>query len=217
MVRYPSGFHRKEGSGEAFVLGCAAAISDHYFLPDKDEVARYTEHGGWSYYTPGLFRFTGNSAGYDNLKAGMPGKPPALTDGQALAAGFVAPHDLEVDAQGRFYVIDEDRIRTIDADYKVATLDPVALGITGTVRALDADHQGRIHVIAQRNAASYSWHRLENGSTVDFGINRAVMTEPLGKVTFTVVGDGLVVNERRLGGALGRLYKVSANGAVTAL
>lgn len=215
MARYPSGFARK--NGQSFVLAYAAASSGRGFALDEAEVARYTAQGGWNYYVPGLFQFTANMAGYDDLKAGAPGKPPARVDGQGYAAGFVAPHDLEVDAAGMFYLIDDGRIRTIDTSNRVTTLDAAALGITGSILALDADHQGRIHVLAQRSTASYSWHRLSDGSRVDFGINRIVMLEPPARVAFTVVGDELVFSERPMGGDQGRLYRIAADGKVTPL
>lgn len=218
MSRYPSGFHRPPGGGESFVLGYAAASSTRGFALDAAEAARYTAQGGWDVYVPGLFRYKSEHAGYDDLVAGTPGKPPARVDGQGQAAGLVAPHDLEVDASGAFYLIDEGRIRTIDAGYKVATLDSAALGIEGAVKALDADRQGRIHVLAQRAGPSYSWHRLADGSKVDFRVRDFVFTEVMTYESFTVVGNDLLLAVRDAGSDGGsRLYRVSGNGTVTPL
>lgn len=220
MVRYPSGVHRKPGSDETFVLGYVAAASEWGFALDQDEVARYTEQGGWSYYIPGLFRFTQPRASYTDLVAGVPNQSPAQVDGIGQAAGFVAPHDLEVDAAGLFYVIDDGHIRTIDADYEVRTLDHAALGITGTIKALDADHQGNIHVLAQRSVGRYTWHRLSNGSSVDFQIGSG-MSFPGTRTreTFTVVGDAMVLGTGHASSGSGRtqLYRVSDTGQVTEL
>jgi len=224
--QYPSGFHRRS-DGSAFIIGHVGASSDRGFQVDE---ASWAENRNGR--VPGLFLYEQTNgvwtsdAGGRNLVAGSPGQPvvrdgvgryPLFGEELKNPAAFYAPHDLEADASGLLYLIDDGRIRTIDADYKVTTLDHAALGITGTVRALDADHQGKIHALAQRGTASYTWHRLADGSKVDFGINRIVMTEPPGRVTFTVVGDGLVVSERPMGGWAGRLHRVSANGTVTPL
>ncbi|MDO5625253.1 MAG: hypothetical protein Q4G71_11245 [Pseudomonadota bacterium] len=218
MVRYPSGFHRSADGQTSFVLGYAAARSERGFALDENEVARYTAQGGWHYYVPGFFRFAQDHASYDDLIAGRPGEPPAHADGPGQAAAFVAPHDLEVDAAGLFYLIDDGRIRTIDRDHVVTTLDHAALGITGTVKALDADHQGRIHVLT-KHEGNYTWHRLADGTrtvfqtrAVAFGIG--IMTWD----TFTVVGNDIVLGSRSLGGGVNSdLFRVTAAGQVTPL
>ena len=212
MVRYPSGVHRAPGNGALMVSGYAAAFSDHDFRLDETEVARYSELGGWGYYTPGLFRFNARHADYEDLIAGRPGQPPERVDGSGQDAGFHAPHDLEVDASGTYYLIDQGLIRTVDAQATVRTLDSAALGITGSIRSLDADHKGQIHVLAQRGTASYTWHRLADGRKVEFSIPRPVMLESPAAVTFTVVGDALVFSERPMNGDSAWLYRVSAAG-----
>lgn len=215
MVRYPGGVHIRDG--ETFVLAYAAASSDRGFTLDVAEVARYTRDGGWDYFVPGLFQFTGKSASYNDLIAGRPGKPPALVDGQEHEAGFVAPHDFE-DAAGLFYLIDQGQIRTIDADNKVATLNLSTLGITGSVKALDTDLAGHVHVLAQKQGPSYTWHRLADGSKVDFRVRDFVQTETLTVETFTVVGNDLLLAVRDAQpGSLSRLYRVSDSGVVTEL
>lgn len=218
MVRYPSGVYRQPGSGELFVLGYAAASSERGFVLDDSEVTRYTAQGGWNIYPPGLFKFTQAQAGYDDLVAGTAGQPPRLLDGLGRNAGFYAPHDLEVDAAGRFYLIDQGHIRTIDADGNVVTLNTAALGIAGTVKALDADRQGRIHALVQRGGPNYSWHRLTDGARVDFRTRDFVLTEPMTFETFAVVGDDLVLGVRMVSADKSTLlYRVAANGTVTAL
>ncbi|MFT4194936.1 hypothetical protein, partial [Ottowia sp.] len=216
MVRYPSGFFRSEDSKGGFVLGYVAANSDWGFALDSAEVARYTEQGGWDFYVPGLFKLTDVRAGYDDLVAGTLGGPPASADGKGHAAGFVAPHDLEKDAAGVFYVIDDGRIRTIDAEYQVKTLDHAALGITGAVKALDSDPQGKIHVLVQREGPSYTWHRLSDGSKLDFQTRQFVMTEPSTVETFTIIGDELLLGIRLPSGSTS-LYRVASNGEVKEL
>lgn len=216
MVRYPSGFVRSGDGRGGVVLGYAAAVSDRGFTLDSAEVARYSEQGGWDYYVPGLFELADVRAGYDDLIAGAPGQPPARVDGRGRAAGFVAPHDLERDAAGVFYVIDDGRIRTIDADHRVSTLDHAALGITGTVKALDADARGNIHVLAQREGPSYAWHRLSDGSRLDFRTRESVTTEPLTAETFTVIGDEILLGVRNPAGFT-HLYRVASNGEVETL
>lgn len=218
MVRYPSGVQRKPGSEALFVLGYAAASSELGFTLVDSEATRYTAQGGWSYHVPGLFKFTETLAGYDDLVAGTVGQLPRLADGQGHSAGFYAPHDLEADATGRFYLIDQSRIRTIDATFNVATLDNAALGITGTVKALDADRQGRIHALVQRGGPEYSWHRLTDRRRVDFRVRDFVLTEPITFETFAVVGDELVLGVRATSNDKStQLFRVTSNGTVTEL
>lgn len=215
MVRYPSGFFRSEDGIGGFVLGYAAANSDWGFTLDSAEVARYTEQRGWDYYVPGLFKLTDVRAGYDDLVAGTPGSPPASVDGKGHAAGFVAPHDLEKDVAGMFYVIDDGRIRTIDSDYQVKTLDHAALGITGRVKVLDSDHLGNIHALAQHEGANYTWHRFSDGSKLDF--QTAIGSFGLISVeTFAVIGNDIVLGVRHVDD-FSRLYRVSSTGEVTEL
>lgn len=216
MVRYPSGFLPHESGQGGMVLAYAAARSSPAFSLDEQEVSRYTAHGGWNYYVPGLFSFRHAHASYDDLVAGAPGQPPALADGQGHAARFVAPHDLERDAAGVMYVIDQGRIRTIDRQWQVRSLDHAALGITGTVKALDSDLAGHIHVLAQQAGGRYSWHRLKDGSRLDFSTREGVFTEPVTAESFAVTGEGIVLAIRLPSGA-SQLYRVSARGEVREL
>lgn len=213
MVRYPSGFIRNESGKGGLVLGYAAASSDQGFALDATQVARYFEQGGWDYYVPGLFKLSDSIAGYNDLVVGAPGKPPAVVDGQGKMAGFVAPHDLEANAAGVLYVIDDGRIRTIDASQQVKTLDHAALGITGTVKGLDSDPQGNIHVLSKRDGASYSWHRLSDGFRLDFQTRQAVISEPVTVETFTVLGDAILMAVRLPSGDTS-LFRISATGEV---
>ncbi|MDR2244355.1 MAG: hypothetical protein LBE15_02970 [Burkholderiales bacterium] len=230
MVRYPSGFHRKESTGEFFVSGYAAASSEWNFALDEREASRYTERSVWNYYIPGLFRFNPANwfstphASHNDLIAGKRGEPPAHADGKGHAARFTAPHNLEVDAAGLFYLIDDGRIRTIDSDYNVTMLDHAALGITDTAKALDADHQGNIHVLTQRGGSNYTWHRLADGSRVHFNINLGGVEVPVSPPTletFTVTGDDMLLGVRIMSSGTGyhntRLFRVSATGEVTEL
>jgi hypothetical protein len=220
MARYPSGFQRRPDTGEAFVLGYATSFPNWYSDGslvgfDAQELARYTAQGVWDYYIPGLFRFTPGQtmASPGNLAAGAPGKPPAYVDEQGQAAGFIAPHDLEMDASGLLYLIDQGQIRTIDAGYRVKTLDLAALGIEGEVLALDSDHQGGIHVLTQRSGWNYSWYRLADGSKVDFGFSVAIGPGlALQRLPFAVVGNDLAVV------LYGQIYRISGNdGTMTPL
>ena len=224
MVRFPSGFHRDALTGDFLVLSFAAASSDRNFLLDEQEMARYSAQGAWDYFRPGLFRFTIPSEGWSDasmgvLVAGTHAQPPAYLDGQGNEASFSAPHDLETDASGLFYLIDQGQIRTIDADYRVKTLDLAALGIEGRVLALDADLQGRIHVLTQRPGARFSWYRLADGSRVDYQVGSGAVFEPeiLIPMIFTVVGDDLIVGNRPAGGGPTDLYRFFADGTWTKL
>ncbi len=226
LVRYPSGFVRNAGSQTGgVVLAYVAANSDQGFALDSAELERYNTPSesmtnGWDYYVPGLFRLTSNSATQEDLAAGAPGLPPALADGQGRSARFVAPHDLEISAAGVFHVIDDGHIRTIDAGNQVRTLDHTALGITGAVKALDADHQGRVHVLAQRGIGRYTMHRLSDGFRLDFQTPDASATaQPATLETFTVIGNEILLSVRQAGSAnnASRLYRVSSTGEVRTL
>ena len=239
MVKYPSGIYRKPDSGETFVLGYVAADGYRDFWLDASEVAEYTEQGGWDYYVPGLFRIKENYATYHNLVAGSANQAPVYVDGYGFPNGcpsghrisgptpaadqpasFVTPHDLEVDSTGLMYLIDDGRIRTVDQDFNVKTLDPRAVGITERVTALDADHQGNIHVLTQGGIASFTWHQLSDGSRVDFStLDRFVTTEPPGRATFTVAGNDIVLAVRDMAhsGRHTELFRVTPTGRVTRL
>jgi len=220
MVRYPSGFLRSENGQGGIVLGYAAASSDRYFMLDSSEVARYTENGGWGYYVPGLFKLTQPFASNSDLVAGTPGEPPALVDGIGQAVGFIAPHDLEKDEAGVLYVIDEGRLRTIDANYQVETLDHAALGISGTVKALDSDRLGNIYVLAKRGDGKYTWHRLKDGFKRDFTTHDINFTGPATLETFAVVGDDIVMAMRVVGSTgsgESSLFRVTSTGVVKEL
>lgn len=212
---YPSGFHRINGS-ENLVLGYVAASSDNGFALDAAKVADYTERSMWLTRAAGLYKFTGDNPYASELAAGAR-QVPAVADGQGNAASFYAPHSLEVDASGLFHVIDQNLIRTIDAGYNVRTLDHAVLGISGTVKAIDADRAGNIHVLSQRQGPSYTWHRLADGTAVEFSIREFVITEPATFETFTVVDDTLLLAVRGTGAATSSLYRVAADGTVEEL
>lgn len=220
MVRYPSGIQFRNGL--PFVLGFAATSSDLNFELDSKLVDQYTKEGVWNYFVPGLFKYRSPfedsfMAEYGNPEAGTPGKPPALVDGKGQQAGFVAPHDLE-DSGGLFYLIDDGRIRTIDAENNVKTLDLPSVGITNRVKALDADHAGRIHALTNTGFYSYTWHRLADGKKVDFGlVDYTFPGVPKTIETFTVVGDDIVLAMRDWMATESILYRVTSSGVVTRL
>ncbi|THT95545.1 hypothetical protein E9531_17050 [Lampropedia puyangensis] len=219
-VRFPSGFARSAGSPTGVVLSYSAANSDKDFTADMDWMQRYSEwnNQGWKMFPPGLFNFRGDLPGSHDLVAGRTGELPALIDGSGLEAGFVAPHDLEVDVQGLFYLIDDGRIRTIDNDYNVKTLDSVALGITAKIKALDADHQGRIHALTKQAQGQYTWHRLADGSSVNFTVPSPVEGDTLTAETFTIIDDAILISVRESTPySSSRIFHVSAKGEVTAM
>ena len=219
VVRYPSAIYQRESDGQTFVLSYVAARSDEGYVVDESVVAQYSlDEWAWKVFTPGLFSFSKGtiSVGTPNLVAGILELPPGQVDGQGLAAGFGAPHNLEVDASGLFHLIDQGRIRTIDSTYNVTTLDLAALGITSTVKALDADLQGHIHVLTQRGAGSYTWHRLADSSRLDFDIPQVAAADVLSLETFTVIGSDMLLGVRHpTGDGYTRLYRISAAGGVT--
>jgi hypothetical protein len=234
-IRYLSGFQRNAGTGESFVLSYAAASSGKFFQIDAQEALRYNTvpdgyswENGWAYFPPGLFRVsTGRRVAGKPLQRQL----PVYTDGQGATAGFIAPHDLEMDASGVLYLIDQSQtvddsgalqilgqpqIRAIDpgAGYLVKTLDLAALGIQGEVRALDSDAQGRIHALTQRGDRSFSWYRLADGAQVDFSLDDSPVAVGVGisrRAPFTVAGNDLIVAISPGLNAATELYRVSGS------
>ena len=188
----------------------AATRIIYNYGPNSEISDWYDKAGAWNYFVPGIFKYEGNAAGENNLLAGMPGKrPDSFVDGRGKMAQFQAPHDLEVDASGLLYVIDggdDTRIRTISSSGEVKTLD----GYRKNIRALDVDRQGHIHALEETGLAHYVWHRLSDGSSVEF---RTAMTYfPVREVAaFTVVGDDIIV------AWIGGLFRVTKQGVVTQL
>ena len=232
MVGYPSGFYRKADTGEIFVLS--------YVTGNRwDSTTGAWDWSGskwnWNNHVPGLFKFVpyGNSGLYlscdrvDYFVAGSLGEPPTHADGTGRAARFTTPSDLEVDAAGLFYLIDDRRIRTIDSSYTVKTLGHAALGITDmeTPRAIDSDHQGNIHVLTQFGNYGYTWHRLADGSRISFYTRPGDWGTTIPSfVTFTVTGDSILLGVHMISSYYPpgdypqtRLYHVSATGEVTEL
>ena len=223
MARFPGGFHRDEKTGDFFVLGYSAMHSYRDYLMESDLFNWYATTGAWEYFVPGLFRYTDKGVTENNLVAGMRGTPPSqwppvMPDGKGTSARFYAPHDLEADASGKFYLIDggyKGKIRTIDAEYEVKTLD-----LTGeNFVALNADHAGNMHALKRRGARAYTWHKLADGSKVDFyyGGSAQFPTSPRDVEAFTVVGDDILFSTYRAGGKSSQLFRVSSKGVVTKL
>ena len=221
--QHPSGFYQSN-RGENLVLGYAAASSDKGFVLDDELVAEFDKDRdgwkGWFDFSPGLFNYWREDNYYGEVGGPMvAGAPvtPTLVDGQGLDARFYAPHDLEANAAGLLYLIDNKRLRTIDQDFRVKTLDLATLGITGTPKTLDADQAGVVHALAQTGAGAYTWHRLSDGRKVAFKLPNAPTGETV--ETFTVVGDELLVAVRQAvaGSNASWLYRVNAKGGVARL
>ena len=222
MARYPGGFHRDEKSGAFYVAGYAATRIIYNYGPNSEISDWYDKAGAWNYFVPGIFKYEGNAAGENNLLAGMPGKKPdSFVDGRGKMAQFQAPHDLEADASGLLYVIDggdDTRIRTISSNGEVKTLD----GYRKNIRALDADRQGHIHALEEIvSGSSYVWHRLSDGSKIDFRLRPNEVGELSPRLravdAFTVVDDGIVLATHTVTGGPSTLYRVSSQGVATQL
>ena len=223
MARFPGGFHRDEKTGNFFVLAYTATHNYRSYVLLEDLFNWYANTGAWEYFVPGLFRYTDKGVTENNLVAGMRGTPPSMQssvmrDGKGTSARFYAPHDLQADASGKFYLIDGrtgGKIRTIDADYEVKTLDSP----DGNFVALDADHAGNMHALKRRWAGAYTWHKLADGSNVDFQYGNGAIfpASPLYVELFTVVGDDILFSTYRAGGKSSQLFRVSSKGVVTKL
>lgn len=219
MMQYPSGYARFPSDPQVhYVVGYAAADSDQSFALDLLELERLNQFSPWRQYGIGLFQPKNGFLVSDFVVGTLGQGPVALVDGQGPNAAFVVPHDPEMGADGLLYVIDDGRIRTIDAAGQVRTLDSAALGINGAVKAMDADRDGNIHVLTQDQGSRYTWHRLTQGSKQSFSLQSFVPTELLTVETFTIVGDQLVLSVRQAkDNSSSKLYQVAANGDVHAL
>ena len=223
MARFPGGFHRDEKTGDFFVLGYTATHNYLSYVLFEDLFNWYASTGAWEYFVPGLFRYTDKGVTENNLVAGMRGTPPGwqssvMRDGKGTSARFYAPHDLEADASGNFYLIDGrtgGKIRTIDANYEVKTLDTP----DGSFVALDADHAGNMHALKRRWEMAYTWHKLADSSEVDFhyGSDLHFPAGPLYVQFFTVMGDDILFSAHRVGSKSSQLFRVSSKGVVTKL
>lgn len=224
-VDLPSAFYRAS-SGEYYVLGYSAASSDLGFIVNENLVKKYDADGRWLDFSPGLFRFTNfldeaeslMAADYKSFVAGSH-RAPAILDGQGNNTQFYAPHSLEVDSTGLMYVIDKGTLRTIDKFNNIKTLDLAKLGVMGAVKEIDSDRTGKIHVLASTGGNNYIWHRLSDGSKVNFVVNsdETLVTEIKTIETFTVVGDQLLLAVRTIGSDISNVYRVSAQGKVSAV
>ena len=220
VAKYLGGFHKFDGEG-GLALAYVSASSDKGFVVEDEQLFNdfYNTDPwrplNWHLYVPGLFAFAYVGDGL-YLRAGSHAVP-AMADGQGEDARFYAPHDLEANAAGLLYLIDRKRLRTIDQDYRVKTLDLAALGISGTPKTLDADQAGVVHALAQTAAGAYTWHRLSDGRKVAFKLPDAPTGETV--ETFTVVGDELLVAVRQAvaGSNASWLYRVDAKGGVARL
>ena len=223
MARFPGGFHRDEKTGDFFVLGYTATHNYLSYVLFEDLFNWYASTGAWEYFVPGLFRYTDKGVTENNLVAGMRGTPPGwqssvMRDGKGTSARFYAPHDLEADASGNFYLIDGrtgGKIRTIDANYEVKTLDTP----DGSFVALDADHAGNMHALERRDKEAYTWHKLTDGSKVDFhyGADAYFPLTRWDVEAFTVVGDSIVFSAYEVFAKTSQLYRISSKGIVTKL
>lgn len=223
MVRFPGGFHRDEKTGAFFVLGYSAAHFYRDYYMDPDLFNWYASTGAWEYFVPGLFRYTDKGVTENNLVAGMRGTPPSqwppvMPDGKGTSARFYVPRDLEADASGKFYLIDggyKGKIRTIDAEYEVKTLDLP----NHSFAALDADHAGNMHALERRDKEAYTWHKLTDGSKVDFhyGADAHFPLTRSDVEAFTVVGDSIVFSAYEVFAKTSQLYRISSKGIVTKL
>ena len=140
-AKYPSGFY-KISDNDYFVVGSAAARSNRNFELDEAAVAELNLkqglYSGWDYFAHGFYRYGKNTPSGRILAAGA-SAPPVVVDGQGNGAQFYAPHDLEADAQGLLYTVDNGMVRTITRDYTVKTVPNAEVWVGGAVKALDAD------------------------------------------------------------------------------
>ena len=113
-----------------------------------------------------------------------------MLDGKGTSVRFHVPRDLEADASGKLYLIDGRRIRTIDAEYEVKTLN---LSDKKFI-ALNADHAGNMHALEYKHEDEYVWHKLADGSEVAIRTSNASaeFIPRLTVATFTVVGDDII-------------------------
>ena len=220
MVRFPGGFHRDEKTGAFFVLGYSATHIYRSYAMESDLFNWYANAGAWEYFVPGLFRYTEQGVTENNLVAGMRGTPPShwppvMLDGKGTSVRFHVPHDLEADASGKLYLIDGRRIRTIDAEYEVKTLN---LSDKKFI-ALNADHAGNMHALEYKHEDEYVWHKLADGSEVAIRTSNASaeFIPRLTVATFTVVGDDIIFSYYVSRDKESKLFRVSSKGVVTKL
>lgn len=235
ILQYPSAVHVAD-NGDTWVTGFMAARSFEEYLVDESAIPGLSGTG--YQYVPGLYHYPADKRPpigdilATALVAGTfvpDAQPlPAVVDGQGATAQFYAPHDMEVDASGRMYVIDDYRIRTIDAAYNVQTLDLTArYGIVPrnansklTALALHTDLNGNVHALLSGTGSgaesSYTWLNLSTGKHVSF--------KPLVSTDLAITGRPFYVNHSivAIGDALiassgGALFKIMSDGTVERL
>ena len=113
---------------------------------------------------------------------------------------------------------DYTHIRIINSSGEVKTLNGYRQWY---IRALDADRQGHIHALAETSSKSFAWHRLSDGSKIDFRLRPNEVGELSPRLrtvdAFTVVGDGIVLATHTVTGGPSTLYRVSSQGVATQL
>ena len=225
-AKYPSGFY-KISDNDYFVVGSAAARSNRNFELDEAAVAELNLkqglYSGWDYFAHGFYRYGKNTPSGRILAAGA-SAPPVVVDGQGNGAQFYAPHDLEADAQGLLYTVDNGMVRTITRDYTVKTVPNAEVWVGGAVKALDADRAGMIHVLGRQPDGGYVWSRLMAGkrpegiTTYGFKLRASDGPANLQTIeTFTVVGDSLLVARRNYEATTSELFRVWPGGLVEEL
>lgn len=224
VAKYPSGFY-KIADNDYFVVGVAAARSNRNFELDAATVADLSikrgAYTGWDYFSHGFYRYVTKPLSRSRILAAGASTPPAVVDGQGNGAQFYAPHDLEADAQGLMYTVDNGMVRTIDRNYQVKTLSNAAMWVGGAVKALDADRAGVVHVLGRQPDGSYVWAQLMGGKRAEdltargFKLRATDGPSDLKTIeTFTVVGDSLVVARRNYEASTSELFRVSSAGVV---
>lgn len=221
---YPGGVQIAD-SGDAWVAGFVAARSYEQYVVSAANAVPDIRGSGYQ-FAPGFYRYRADGSAQNvpvALEAGTfvaDNQPaPAVVDGQGAAAQFYAPHHLEVDGNGLAYVIDNFRIRTIDANNNVKTLDLTErygirpkdpdYGLRAT--ALNVDLNGNVHALLDE-ISSVTWLNLATGKHVSFetphGGDFVAGGEQLNH-SIAAVGDALVVGNR-----IGHLFSVSGDGVV---
>ena len=223
-AKFPSGFY-KLADNDYYVVGFAAARSNRNFEVDAAMVAKLNvqqgPYTGWDYFSHGFYRYGKNTPSTRILAAGA-SAAPAVVDGQGRGAQFYVPHDLEADAQGLLYTVDNGQVRTIDRGYQVKTVGNAEVGVGGAVKALDADRAGVIHVLGRQPDGGYVWSQLLGGKKAEGTSARAFKlraTDGPANLqtieTITVVGDSLLVARRQYEASTSELFRVTlSSGAV---
>lgn len=96
--------------------------------------------------------------------------PFAVIDGPPRQARFYAPHSLVSAGDGLHYFVDQGRVRTIDAQLYVRTLDLPSMTAGDVALDLDVDAKGQVHLVTESAPGVFAWHQLATGQRLDFSL-----------------------------------------------